>query len=440
MKDINIILGMVITIAMVCSAHAQCSGCGGSQAGNETVIIDLSPKAKILLPGDTAFSEGAAINFAGIFTGQDTCGSACSYAWYSNRDGLVGRGLSIYRSNLSVGLHLIEFKYTDSSGQIWTARKNITVKPLALNAKVASPKPEQFYRKADNIPFEASVKGGVPPYTYSWRLDDKVIGSEKYFELKVSEGTHKVRLEVKDSANSYTTVDRTLWVETPAEVVILPLRVSIGKPKNGQIVKEGNIVIFEAIASGGKTPYTYNWTSDVDGYLGKEKKFNYANLSKGANGSNTVTLTLSDSAGFIVRSMVTLTIKPVCNNDGVCYSGENYLNCPGDCPTGSKDGICDKIKDGICDLDCKWLEDPDCVCNRNGKCDLGVETYANCPQDCISGSQDGICDKVKDGRCDPDCMSGEDADCVKGDDAKYFLLVLLVAVLFFVYLRFIRNR
>jgi len=439
MKNRKNILGMALIAAMICSAYAGCSGCG-AQAGNQTVFIDNTPRAKILLPGGNEFTEGAEINFAGIFTAQDTCGSKCIYSWYSSRDGLLGSSLSIYISNLSVGLHIIEFKYTDGSGGVWTASKNITVKPAVLYATVTSIEPEKFYRVEDNIPFEASVKGGVPPYTYSWRLDDKVIGSEKYLEMKVPEGTHQVRLEVKDAANAYTIFDGYLWVKKPAEVVILPLKASIGKPKYHQTVIEGNILYFEADAVGGKPPYSYKWVSDIDGQIGNEKEIHYGNLSKGANGSNTVTLTVSDSASFAVSDKVTLTIKPVCNNDGICYADENYKNCPSDCPTGSKDGICDKIKDGRCDPDCKWLEDPDCVCNHNGKCDLGVENYANCPDDCISGSQDGICDKVKDGRCDPDCTNGEDSDCVKGDDAKYFLLALLVAATFFIYLRFIRNR
>lgn len=438
MKNRKIILGMMLVASLIGSAYAACSNCG--QAANDTVIFDNTPRAKILLPGDKEFFEGTSINFAGLFTGQDTCGSRCVYAWYSNRDGLLGSGLSIYRSNLSVGLHLIEFRYTDGSGGMWTATKNLTIKPVALSAKIASPRPEQFYRLQDNIPFEASVKGGVPPYIYSWRLDDKVIGSDRYLEMGVPEGTHKVRLEVKDAANAYVGVDRTLWVEKPADIVIMPLKVSMKKPKEGQITKEGYMLQFEASAEGGTAPYTYKWVSDIDGEISKEKTYYYDNLSKGANNTNTITLSVSDSKGFVASAKATVQVKPVCDNNGVCYNSENYKNCPNDCPTGSKDGICDMIKDARCDPDCKWQEDPDCVCNRNGKCDLGVENYANCPQDCISGSQDGICDKIKDGRCDPDCSKGEDPDCSNGDDAKYFLLVLLVAAIFFVYLRFIRRR
>jgi len=48
-----------------------------------------------------------------------------------------------------------------------------------------------------------------------------------------------------------------------------------------------------------------------------------------------------------------------CNNNQVCEPAENYLNCPEDCPTGSKDGICDYMADEVCDPDC--TQDPDCT-------------------------------------------------------------------------------
>lgn len=49
------------------------------------------------------------------------------------------------------------------------------------------------------------------------------------------------------------------------------------------------------------------------------------------------------------------------------------------------------------------------ICNPNGKCDLG-ENYIFCPEDCTTGIADGICDGVKDGRIDPDCAEGYDPD------------------------------
>lgn len=50
-----------------------------------------------------------------------------------------------------------------------------------------------------------------------------------------------------------------------------------------------------------------------------------------------------------------------CIGDGTCHTGENYGNCPTDCPSGGKDGYCDAVLDGICDPDCKNGGDIDCV-------------------------------------------------------------------------------
>ena len=56
-----------------------------------------------------------------------------------------------------------------------------------------------------------------------------------------------------------------------------------------------------------------------------------------------------------------------CNNDGICQpclewpceNIENFLTCPNDCPSGSKDNYCDLQRDGICDPDCIY-HDFDC--------------------------------------------------------------------------------
>ena len=55
-----------------------------------------------------------------------------------------------------------------------------------------------------------------------------------------------------------------------------------------------------------------------------------------------------------------------CNFNKKCEESrrENTFNCRSDCPTGSKDGICDQVQDGRCDPDCTGekpdLQDPDC--------------------------------------------------------------------------------
>jgi hypothetical protein len=61
-----------------------------------------------------------------------------------------------------------------------------------------------------------------------------------------------------------------------------------------------------------------------------------------------------------VNFLKPMNIQVMCNNNGKCESGENYLNCPADCNTGAEDGVCNAISDGMCDKDCEQGLDKDC--------------------------------------------------------------------------------
>lgn len=147
------------------------------------------------------------------------------------------------------------------------------------------------------------------------------------------------------------------------------------------------------------------------------------------------------------------------------YPSENYFNCPQDCPSGSKDGVCDERTDGKCDPDCEPGLDPDC-CNNNGVCEseLGEnyencpedchcgnnkcernlgESHGNCPEDCPSGYRDNFCDGKEDGRCDPDCEEKDDIDCKEEKQLKISWLIvvpiILVIILIIFYIFFYRK-
>jgi hypothetical protein len=128
--------------------------------------------------------------------------------------------------------------------------------------------------------------------------------------------------------------------------------------------------------------------------------------------------------------------RPAICGDGSCEKKENYGNCPQDCPSGSKDGYCDAVKDGKCDSDCPRNVDEDCFCNKDGFCEVELENYGNCPEDCKSGSKDGYCDGIKDEICDLDCEAGEDADCGK----NYYEYLLLLLLIFFIFLAYLKLR
>lgn len=67
---------------------------------------------------------------------------------------------------------------------------------------------------------------------------------------------------------------------------------------------------------------------------------------------------LNDEFGNQVESKMT-SIRVACIPNGVCDAGENTIYCPEDCPSGSSDGICDGSPDGKVDPDCVQGYDPD---------------------------------------------------------------------------------
>jgi len=412
-------------------------GDGSSSAGTGLSVI-------ILMPTRGNYTYGDEVPFAGMprSASNRSC-NRCSYEWISSIDGIIGRGVGFSVKNLSVGSHAIEFKVKDEYGVTASATKNIIIKPAPLNARIVSPKPEKIYTEGE-VPLDSTVSGGVAPYTHTWRSDEEALANDKEYMARFTAGNYSLKLEVRDSAGSYAVDTAYLAVVTKESPVAQHLSIEIEYPRNYEKTKEGASVSFEAEVSGGTKPYSYTWSSD-EGVLGNKDEFILSNLSKPAGEWKTINLKVYDANGDYDSESVMIGFYQVCNKDGVCYTnahtkaGEDYLNCPQDCPSGSPDGYCDKVKDARCDPDCKWLEDPDCVCNLDGLCDLGVENYANCLQDCPSGSEDGYCDKVKDARCDPDCKKGEDSDCTRNDSYEYFILIVLILVLLTVYLR-LRRR
>jgi hypothetical protein len=126
----------------------------------------------------------------------------------------------------------------------------------------------------------------------------------------------------------------------------------------------------------------------------------------------------------------------LCKIDGVCSGYENFISCPQDCPSGSRDNYCDKQFDKKCDPDCAKDVDVDCLCGDK-KCEVEKgESYNTCPQDCPSGLNDNFCDKIIDGVCDPDCLVNEDGDCkhvfTKDSDKKEDGNLLFILMLFIV--------
>ncbi len=50
-------------------------------------------------------------------------------------------------------------------------------------------------------------------------------------------------------------------------------------------------------------------------------------------------------------------LRSLCQEDGLCQTGENSVSCPRDCPQSGKDNLCERREDKICDPDCLLIEE-----------------------------------------------------------------------------------
>jgi len=151
-------------------------------------------------------------------------------------------------------------------------------------------------------------------------------------------------------------------------------------------------------------------------------------IDRCCEGLTPISCAAPDSAGACTQANCSAYFCTKCP-DRICGPGENPCNCPSDCgkTTTTNPEAPPPTSEKIC---------------GNGVCEpKRGESTLTCPEDCPSGSPDGYCDKVKDSRCDPDCKGGDDPDCGLAYVSNYWpYLVLFLALLIVLFIIYKKTR
>ena len=83
--------------------------------------------------------------------------------------------------------------------------------------------------------------------------------------------------------------------------------VTINSPSGGQILQGDKEVLFEARAEGGIDPYSYRWSSNLDGELSTKDSFRYS-PSDLAKGRHTIIVAAKDANGVSGRGSVQINV------------------------------------------------------------------------------------------------------------------------------------
>lgn len=178
------------------------------------------PSASIVIISPKTAEYGEEIYFAG--KGTDNDGYITGYYWSSNKDGFLSSEQSFYKSDLSIGTHIISFKVKDNNNE-WsdTVTSTVTVNPLSdsqeNNPPVARINVSNTGYTNETMFFDAS--GSYDPdeddtiVSYNWDFGDGNTGyGETVQHTYNSSGNFSVTLTVEDSHGDRSSTTVTLYV------------------------------------------------------------------------------------------------------------------------------------------------------------------------------------------------------------------------------------
>src|SRR5438034_2620118 len=212
-------------------------------------------------------------------------------------DGSTGIGSTVTHAYSSAGTFTLVLTAKDSGSLQQTASSQQSV--VVSNSASALTSSFTYSPSSPNagqtVSFSASVSGGTQPYSYSWSFGDGSIGTGSTVAHAYSSvGTFTVILTVTDSGSPQqaSTSQQSLTVVNPPPPLTTSFSYSPLSPEAGQHVE------FTGSASGGATPYAFNWSfGDGSVATGNPSLHTYA-----SSGSYNVTVTVTDANGSVSYS------------------------------------------------------------------------------------------------------------------------------------------
>jgi hypothetical protein len=234
--------------------------------------------------------------------------------WTSSRDGQIGTGTSVTKSNLSTGTHLITLTAKDSHNATDAATITIVIN-APPSASISSPANNASITHGAAVTFNGSgtdaEDGTLSGASLVWSssLDGQIGTGTSLSTSTLSVGTHTIKLTAMDSkgASAVATISLTVSPGTNQAPVA-----TITAPTNYALAAPGASVTFTGAGvdaeDGALTGASLVWTSSLDGQIGTGVSFSTNSLTTGLH---TITLTATDAQSATGTATRTLTIKIV---------------------------------------------------------------------------------------------------------------------------------
>jgi alpha-tubulin suppressor-like RCC1 family protein len=217
--------------------------------------VRVPPTVAIAVPArQSVVNRGAAVQFQGsATTSENTQLTGAALVWASDRDGSLGTGATLTRTDLSAGAHRITLTATDGSGL--RGADTVAVQVVATPAvRITAPSGGARFPTLDEIRFTgtatddsgAELTGGALVWTSS--IDGAVGTGIEVSTATLSAGLHTVRLVATDSRGLIGTDSVTVTV-----LAILRETITAGARHSCGLTRTGT---------------AYCWGSNTNGQLG----------------------------------------------------------------------------------------------------------------------------------------------------------------------------
>ena len=263
-------------------------------------VVNVPPKSVLVTPvlagnftfTPTAPSAGDVVSFQGTATG----GTGPYQFLWTFGDGGTGTGATVTHVFATAGTYTVTLTVSDSAGHVPPTVSKFVSVGGALGADFTFVPVQPVIGEVAS--FSATAAGGNPPYTYSWTWDDGTPAGtgRDVTHAYATARTFTVTLRVNDAASHVAIVSKS--------VIVTP-RVTANFTFTPPDPVVGEEVTFNATATGGTSPYTYEWTfGDLSSDGGLSVRHTYE-----AQGNFTVRLTLADSIGHVANATKIVVVR-----------------------------------------------------------------------------------------------------------------------------------
>ncbi len=266
-------------------------GDGVSVSAEANITVNPDPSVTIST-SNSQYDVGYSITFTASTT--DGTGSY-TYQWYLNGAAVSGATSSTYTTSFSSsGTDSVYVVIQDSLG-VSASSNHISV-DIKNQPSVTVSVSRQNADIGQVVSFDSAIFNGTGPYTYDWFINSGSVSTSQDFSYTfTTAGSYTVKLTVTDSDRYSSSASVTVIVSSDPSV-------SISTPHSK--IDIGYTDSFSAAATGGLSPYSYEWL-----YLGNSISTS-SSLSYSFNnaGNKTIEVIITDANGFKSYSNITVLV------------------------------------------------------------------------------------------------------------------------------------